>query len=354
MSDTSIEWAEKVWNPVTGCTKASKGCRNCYAERMSKRLAGRAGYPEDGFKVTLHPDKLDEPLRWKKPARVFVCSMGDLFHKDVSDEWIDSILCLMLRAQQHIFLLLTKRPERMAAYFNDIRNNTGGAFARLFTQYSYASVHGYMLALRRGEAFPNLYLGVSIEDQKTADERIPILLQVPAAKRFVSYEPALGPVDFTNIAVPSSFIEERHERLHNFVESFKFNSLTTIDENHYYNAPSKLDWIIMGGESGPGARPMHPDWARSVRDQCAAAGVPFFLKQLGEWEPDGEVPFKDPKEAGKVIPMYIVWSSSGPQEHGKLGCYHIYDENGQGTRFKRVGKKAAGCLLDGKEHKERP
>lgn len=99
---------------------------------------------------------------------------------------------------------------------------------------------------------------------------------------------------------------------------------------------------------------MHPDWARSVRDQCKAAGVPFFLKQIGEWEPDGEVPFKEPKEAGRVIPMYIAWSSAGPRERGKLASYHIYDKDGQGIRFKRVGKKAAGCLLDGKEHKERP
>lgn len=278
MGDTKISWADKVWNPVTGCTKVSEGCRNCYAERMSKRLAGRAGYPEDGFKVTLHADKLGEPLRWKKPTRIFVCSMGDLFHKDVPDEFIAKVLDIIEKAPQHIFMVLTKRPERAEAFLN------------------WCKVLWANSPIRPASCPPsNLWLGTSVEDQKTADERIPLLLQTPAAKRFVSYEPALGPVDLTRLPAAGAYVcALRGAR----------------------PAYPSLDWVIMGGESGPGARPMHPDWARSTRDQCQAAGVPFFFKQWGEWAP--------------------VWEKDG----ASVG--------------RRVGKKAAGCLLDGKEHKERP
>src|SRR3990167_5603914 len=164
---TKIEWAEKVWNPVTGCTKVSEGCRNCYAERMSKRLAGRAGYPEDGFKVTPHQDKLGETFHWRKPSRVFVCSMGDLFHKYVPDTFFAAVFSVMAQASQHTFLVLTKCPERL----HSILMNWCAAGLTLRSGY--------------GPVLPNVWLGVSVEDQKTADERIPLLLQTPAAKRFV-------------------------------------------------------------------------------------------------------------------------------------------------------------------------
>ncbi len=266
MGNTNINWADKVWNPVTGCTKVSAGCKNCYAERMSERLAGRCGYPKDNpFAVTLHPEKLDEPLHWKKPSRIFVGSMTDICHRDVSVHFVDQILRVMHRAPQHTYMILSKRPENFAEYFQ--------------------------LALT---FMPHVWLGVSVEDQQTADERIPLLLKTPAAKRFVSYEPALGPVDFN-----------RRELL--------------IDKRRFkYTLGRYLDWLIIGGETGPGARAMKPDWARLARDQCKEAGVPFFLKQNGEWA----------------------------ETHRKASTGEFF--------MSRVGKKAAGCLLDGVEHKEVP
>lgn len=179
MSDTKIEWADKVWNPVTGCTPISEGCANCYAARMAKRLAGRYGYPKDEpFSVTSHPNKLDEPYHWLLPQKVFVCSMGDLFHENVglSDLWqIHSKMRLYGRPdgmRKHTFMILTKRPQRMAEFY------------RRYPSYGFPDN-------------PNLWIGVTAENQRTADERIPILLQIPAAKRFVSVEPMLGPVDLT-------------------------------------------------------------------------------------------------------------------------------------------------------------
>ncbi len=317
MGNSNIEWTEKTWNPVTGCTKVSEGCRNCYAERMSKRLAGRCGYPEDGFKVTLHPEKLDEPLHWKKPSRIFVCSMGDLFHEDVLWSFIGRVWLVMQRCPQHTFLILTKRPQRLGVI---TRNN--GLFPVL----------------------PNLWLGVSVEDQRTADERIPLLLQTPAAKRFVSYEPAIGPVDFTNIRVPFFDVEFRHEYAQSTREQWKFNALVLDCDAHYYNAPSKVDWLIMGGESGPGARPMHPDWARSVRDQCKVTDVPFFFKGWGEWEEvwTENEKISHHKNTMAWLDKFSGWS--GGRYGGRDGEKIVH--------MVCVGKARAGCLLDGKEHKE--
>lgn len=236
---TKIEWAEKVWNPVTGCTPVSEGCRNCYAKRMATRLKGRCGYPaDDPFRVTFHVNRLSEWERWKKPCRIFVCSMGDLFHEDVPFGYIDAVMCRIAWAKWHTFLVLTKRPERMREFFSRHIYENGG------------------------DPLPNLWLGVSVEDQATADERIPFLLRTPTAVRFVSYEPALGPVDFGN-----------------YMCKIWRKGLTL---------GSYIDWLIMGGESGPGARPMNPVWVRDTRDQCASAGVAYFFKQWGNGaRPDG-------------------------------------------------------------------
>jgi len=230
---TKIEWAEESWNPVTGCTPISEGCVHCYAKRMAQRLKGRYGYPEDEpFKVTVHPDRLDQPLKWKKSRMIFVCSMGDLFHSAVLFDWLFKILCVIENSPEHIFLILTKRPAHMLVQLEKMLHYWDKADQQIF---------------------PNLWLGVTAENQQRADERIPILLQIPAAKRFVSIEPMLGPVDISS-ALP--------------IETIGGVEMETW-----------LDWVILGGESGPGARPLHPDWARSVRDQCQAAGVPFFFKQ---------------------------------------------------------------------------
>jgi protein gp37 len=286
MNKTKIEWTEYSWNPVSGCTPISEGCQNCYAKRMSKRLAGRCGYPaDDPFRVTLHLERLDEPLKWKKPRRVFVCSMGDLFHDDVPESWIFAAYTTIEKCPQHTFLLLTKRIHRAAEVFNKF---TG-----------------------RSWPLPNVWLGVTAENQQRADERIPILLQIPAAVRFVSIEPMLGPVDFTNY-LPYTY--EMPDEWGN-------------PTGDYYTQPG-VDWVICGGETGPGARPMHPDWVRSLRDQCQAAGVPFFFKQHGEWL--HETQGIDFHEGHK----YYVW----PDESMSF----------------RVGKKAAGRILDGQIWDEMP
>jgi protein gp37 len=280
MGKTKIEWTDQTWNPVTGCTKISEGCAHCYAKRMSKRLAGRCGYPEapHNFDVTLHPDRLDEPLRWRKPRRVFVCSMGDLFHEDVPFGFIRRVFWTMWHwSSIHIYQILTKRPHIMLSFFDYLQGTDGGDLIGL----------------------PNVWLGVTAENQEQADKRIPILLQIPAAVRFVSVEPMLGPADLSEWINPQG--------------------ATARDDPARY---SLLDWVICGGESGPGARPMHPDWARSLRDQCQMAGVPFFFKQWGECAPYG-----GPGAS-------VKWSD--------------------GATMLRIGKKAAGRLLDGREWDEMP
>lgn len=286
MTDTKIEWADKAWNPVTGCTKVSQGCRNCYAERIASRFWGERKFGE----VVCHDDRLDIPLHWKKPQRIFVNSMSDLFHPDVPSEFIGDVWWTMQRASWHTYLILTKRPERMYEFVTWL-------------------VDDEPTTIRE-----NIWIGVSVEDQKIADERIPWLLRTPAAVRFVSYEPALGPVNFAKL----------NDR------GYKTDSLSgwmiTAAEPILGN---KLNWIIAGGESGPGARPAHPDWFRSVRDQCQAARVPFFFKQWGEWLP------------------------TEPFDKNKLYANKWFEWNG-GVCSWKVGKKAAGRLLDGREWNEFP
>lgn len=289
---TKIEWADKVWNPVTGCTPVSAGCANCYAKRMSKRLAGRCGYPKDNpFAVTLHPKRLDEPLHWKKPQRIFVCSMGDLFHEDVPAAFSKKIFDTIKRADQHTFIMLTKRPHQMCS-----------------------DVAAYSVFYNGNNLLPNLYIGVSVEDQATADERIPHLFKLkaccPSLKIIVSYEPALGPVDFKPYL--SRAVPPDHD-----------------GGTGYMTAG--LDWVIMGGESGPRARPMHPDWARNARDQCKAAGVPFFFKQWGEWLPE---PVGNWNEKDRVV---------------------LSDESTSMWRHNNIAKRYEPEIcsrLDGKEYKE--
>jgi protein gp37 len=239
MSDkTKIEWADATWNPVTGCTPVSPGCEKCYAARMVRRFPHLHGISGQGVawdpidvepisfsNLQFHHDRLDAPLHWKQPRRIFVCSMGDLFHNGVSFEWIFSIMEIIRKTPQHTYLILTKRPQRMEEYFNE-----------------------FFL----GEYHKNIWLGVTAENQEMADKRIPLLLQIPAAKRFVSVEPMLNEINLANY-LP-----------------------------HYPNGRcghTKLDQVIVGPETGPGARPMNLDWARSLRDQCVAAGVPLFYKR---------------------------------------------------------------------------
>ena len=223
---TKIEWTSTVWNPVTGCTKVSEACRNCYAEVMAKRLSGmpltREKY-KNGFNVTLHPECLDEPFQWKKPKMVFVCSMGDLFHENVPFTFIDRILYTVRRCSQHTFQILTKRPERMSEYFRK----------RYF-----------------GEGIENLWLGVTCESPLHYD-RVKVLREIKVVPvRFISCEPLLG--DMGNIDL------------------------------------SGIDWVITGGESGTRARPTPIEYFRSLRNACARQKTPFFFKQWGAFGPDGK------------------------------------------------------------------
>lgn len=233
---TDIEWCDETWNPITGCTPISEGCRNCFAKRFAGgRLRGRYGYPaKEPFRVTFHPNRVDDPLKWKKPRRVFVESMGDPFHKDVPLGWLDEIHAVIERCEWHTFMILTKRPERMNKY------------------YEYYYKHKNYL--------PNLWLGVSVENQLQAS-RITWFIDTPIEIRFVSVEPMLGPVDI----IP--WIEATYCSLDSY------RPVATPGINW-------LSWVICGAETGPGARYMDPAWARDLRDQCKAAGVPFFFKKM--------------------------------------------------------------------------
>lgn len=302
---TKIEWAQETWNPITGCTPISEGCQNCYAKRMANRLRGRYGYPaDDPFRVTFHPDRLDQPLKWKKPRMIFVVSMGDLFHGDVIVHNGIRVLGHAAEAPQHTYLFLTKRPATMK------------------------TVMAYFWGKRQMPR--NWWLGVTAENQQRADERIPILLRIPAAVRFVSYEPALGQVEFTHI---------QHE---NLVEIDALNGSHGVIRPHQ-GKNDCLDWIIAGGESGPGARPAHPDWFRSVRDQCKAAGVPFFFKQWGNFVCSYDAGYRSEDKDNWKQAVARAWVRSKKSWR--------FDD---GTQMVHVGKKSAGRLLDGVEHNEYP
>lgn len=243
--DTSIEWTDKTWNPVSGCSHVSAGCKNCYAEKIANRFKGSKAFP-DGFKVTLHPERLNDPYKWKTyPLRIFVNSMSDLFHEDVPYPFVLRCWLTMCGNPQQIFQVLTKRPARMLGFFKWMKDEKG-------------------LEL---DVQPNIWLGVSVENQATALERVPLLLQTPAAIRFLSCEPLLGPVDLTCMDQTSE-------------SDPGYNALTCGPDDEG-PLQTVIDWVIVGGESGPGARPMNPDWARSIRHQCREAGTAFFMKQMG-------------------------------------------------------------------------
>lgn len=280
MSETSaIEWTDATWNPVRGCTKVSAGCKHCYAETFSERFRGVKGHPfEQGFDLRLVPAALAKPLTWKKPRRIFVNSMSDLFHRDVPDEYIAAVFGVMAACPQHTFQVLTKRAERLPRWFRGIADMaTQGPrplCAALASQYVNK---GWPLPLPAGVPWPlpNVQMGVSTEDQDTADERIPHLLATPAVVRFVSAEPLLGPIRLDEITLPDDLAAAAR------LSRAQINALTDRDDEHVYNVHAKLDWVIVGGESGPGARPFDLAWGRGIVEQCRAAGVPVFVKQVG-------------------------------------------------------------------------
>ncbi|WP_433357738.1 DUF5131 family protein (plasmid) [Microtetraspora malaysiensis] len=351
MGDKStIEWTQATWNPLTGCTKVSSGCDNCYAETIAHRFAGTKAYP-NGFEVTLRPDRLDQPLRWKKPRRIFVNSMADLFHDAVPDEYIAQVFAVMAASPHHTFQMLTKRHGRMRSLLSSVEFDlaVAEAWSRLGTTSG---------SLDDGDTtppypLPNVWIGVSVEDQKRADLRIPALLDTPAAVRWISAEPLLGPIDMFG---PIDQYGGR-PRLNYWLPPgrpfFPPGKPGSMMSGPISEKPT-LDWVVVGGESGSKARPMHPGWARSLRDQCHAAGVPFFFKQWGTWAPGyshGE---------GEDGPGDLFVNPDGQTGHAWFNENLGYPTNYAGPwgedshLMSRVGKNAAGNVLDGCEWSEYP
>ncbi len=361
---TGIEWTDATWNPIRGCSRVSEGCRNCYAETVANRFCG-PGSPYEGVvqigadgkgngkwngQIKFVEKHLLDPLKWKKPQRIFVNSMSDLFHENVTDEMRDKIFAVMALCPQHTFQVLTKRPERMLDYASgETRFAQIAAFADAF-----AAKMGWDEWIPQWP-LPNVWLGVSVENQKAADERISLLLQTLAAVRFISAEPLLGPVN-----VDPWFID-RDFQCSGFIPAERADNPYCQCGGHesdpcHHSPAGLLDWVIVGGESGPGARPMHPEWARSLRDQCIAAGVPFFFKQWGEWLPwefdGGYAELKS--QAGKLMDRHGLPDEDAEAERRGWKFSELFDQDGEIVGWQRVGKKAAGHLLDGAEWHQMP
>lgn len=346
MADTNIEWADRVWNPTTGCDRVSPGCDHCYALTMAKRLKGMgaAKYQRDGdprtsgpgFAATHHSETVGDPLRWRKPARVFVNSMSDLFHDDIPDGFIAAVWATMTRCPQHTFMVLTKRHARMRSLLSS------EAFEAEVFDRCEGEHYGYF-----GLPLPNVWLGVSAENQQWADIRIPALLETPAAVRFVSAEPLLGYIDlFGDVENPGPAI------VRTGVQTRPDGPWGPAEYD--YDDQVGIDWVIAGGESGPGARPMHPNWARGLRDQCQTAGVAFLFKQRGEWTWNEAGEFRMPTKP--FTDRVAVMHGAGMMAMTKGNAFNPFERGHPHwvTRIERVGKARAGRELDGRTWDEFP
>jgi len=382
---TKIEWTDATWNPITGCAVVSPGCTNCYAMKLAgtrlRNIPSRVGLtratkagPVWTGEIRFNEAWLDEPLRYRRPRMIFVCAHGDLFAEGVTDEMLDRVFAVMALAPQHTFQVLTKRPERMRDYLSAARAHPVGLAALEQTMRSHSlnprSTVGSGVKLQGDIAhlsvwpLPNVWLGVSAEDQRRADERIPVLLDTPAAVRWVSAEPLLGSIDL--------FSPEMEGPLANGEPSLE--QIDGPNGMHFvrYGA-SRLDWVVAGGESGHGARPMHPDWPRMIRDQCATAGVPFLFKQWGEWAPICEMSEEavdrcyrsnrraregesqetmDEMHGRTCIVKKHVLHHDGSQ-HDVIAPRAFLQGTGAMSMF-RIGKPAAGRRLDGVLHDAYP
>jgi protein gp37 len=362
---TGIEWTDRSWNPTTGCDRVSAGCDHCYALRMAPRLKamGSAKYQNDGdprtsgpgFAVTAHREPLTEPLRWRTPWRVFVNSMSDLFHTGVPADYLATVFAVMALTPQHTYQILTKRHARMRALLTDTcecgAGHAPGVHFRSRMAWAVSAANPDRIPGLPDDAehriyhgtqwpLPNVWLGVSAETQQWADLRVPALLETPAAVRFVSAEPLLGPVDLTAL----------QPRGDGPVLDALAGDVKTPDGDVYAAAPGCVDWVIAGGESGPDARPLHPDWARGLRDQCAQAGRRFFFKQWGEWT----------SQAVLTGPDRSAWTEREPDAYLHAETGTIADEDtalaagGSWMGVYRVGRKATGRTLDGRTWDEFP
>ena len=343
---TKIEWTDATLNVVNGCSVFSPGCANCYAMRAGGR--NLPGHPSTGLtmpsksghvwtgEVRFNARALVLPLHWRRPRTIFWNAHGDLFHNDVPDAWIDRCFAVMALTPHHTHQVLTKRSARMQSYCANPW--TPQRIARVILDEAHAwGVSGAAQLVPLGDRareedpsfvrwpLSNVWMGVSVEDQKRADERIPDLLATPAAVRFLSCEPLLGPV--------------------NIMDAMWAGQGNPLDD-----LASTIEWVIVGGESGPGSRPMHPDWARGLRDQCATADVPFLMKQWGDWELALDRERDDPDWRADYTTDYV--------DRGKSKWLNLAGGCGfHGERFvvmRSVGKRAAGRLLDGVQHDGMP
>jgi protein gp37 len=357
MSDNSrIAWTEATWNPVTGCTRVSAACDHCYIERtppfrMAHRRFDRPG-PGSTTGVRLHSDRLGQPQKWRQPRRIFVCSQADLFHREVPERYIAEVFAVMSIATQHTFQVLTKRPARMRTLLS-----SPGFWMQVNAARVVRGYHPLPQDVVDQRYLPNVWCGVTAENQRWADTRIPILLDTPAAIRWVSVEPMLGPVDLTCCA--------------------GINALGP-DWCGGSGAPHPLlDWVVCGGESGPGARPMHPVWAGFLRDQCVSEGTPFHFKQWGEWGPaPWVVRICDPSAGWQGTAEELTAAKADAEARGATHSYPVWAnlyghephrathkpwsgerrelEGESQASIRRWGVKKAGRELDGRTWDEYP
>jgi protein gp37 len=317
---TAIEWTEETWNPTVGCSRVSPGCDGCYAISVAHRAMQpahegltirRPGERTDWTgTVRCLPERLDVPLRRRKPTMWFVDSMSDLFHPDVPNQFVVDVFITMARARRHTFQVLTKRPQRMAELLHDPK----------FSHEMYYGLDEFvpgdddaletLCEWQHRDNLPNVWLGTSIESDRYAF-RADHLRDTPAAVRFLSLEPLLGPLPSLDL--------------------------------------SGIDWVIVGGESGPGARPMHPDWVRDIRDRCVAAGIPFFFKQWGAW-----APYLRPFDYVTDDDRCQVVDVAGRLRGRPWGGWKVQDGTRDAVVEVRYGKKAAGRVLDGRTWDEMP
>jgi protein gp37 len=319
MAATSkIEWTDATWNPWHGCHKVSPGCKNCYMFRAKRQ------YGQDPDVVVRSKTKFYDPLKWPDSRLIFTCSWSDFFIEE-ADEWRDEAFAIMALTPHHTYQVLTKRPERMKEYmthpdrFDDVES-------AMWAQISDPTKRPDLESI--GWPLPNVWLGVSVEDQKTADERIPVLLETPAVTRWLSVEPLLGPIDLQRIG--DDGVE--------FIQSLSMMGWTELvahqaETGHDDCESSSIDWVVVGGESGHTSRPMHPEWVRSLRDQCVSAQVPFFFKQWGEWEP--LMLATEPGASGHTI-------QPGDRDWG------------DGYFSRKVGKRRAGRSFQGRTWNDMP
>lgn len=382
-TDTSIEWADKTWSPIIGCDRVSPGCDSCYAITTA-HIRKSNPHPDiaAAFAGTTHKtdgridwtgqinhleDRLTQPLAkdWQKPLKIFVNSQSDLFHKDVDTDFIAKVFAIMALTPQHEYQILTKRHARMRSVLTDTctcgNGHAPGVHFRSRMAWAVSKANPDRIPGVPDDAehrvnnapwpLPGVWMGVSVENQQWADTRIPALLDTPAAIRWISAEPLLGPIDLTRISASS---KQQPDMVYDAL-----GQRYGVPGRWQAATSARLNWVVAGGESGPKARPMHPDWPRSLRNQCAAAGVPYLFKQWGTWGVDWPLD-KDGKviTTGRGLGITVAndgtvyqpgdltypdgprWGEALRANHGRANLTAMY----------RLGKKKAGRELDGREH----